>query len=97
MFTGPDFVSFVEQKLQEHGVGKVVPDAATLKTAWRRAHINQQVNAFIERISNDSTPVPALPDDLAQKIRDSLDHDPTQSWDEALWALVGDEDEGWEP
>ncbi len=38
MFTGPHFIEFVERKLQEHGVEKVVPDDQTLADAWKRAH-----------------------------------------------------------
>jgi hypothetical protein len=50
MLSGPDFIRYVEQKLEEHGVEKVVPDDETLKAAWRRAHIAVIVNRFIDTI-----------------------------------------------
>lgn len=88
MFTGPAFVEFVEQKLEEHGVEKVIPDAATLAEAWERAHLTRRVNELIERIYADHGDVPAVPADLADRIRASFDDDDTQSWDEALYALI---------
>jgi hypothetical protein len=48
MFTGDDFIKFVESKLKEHGVEKVVPDDETLAIAWKRAHVVRRVNDFID-------------------------------------------------
>ncbi len=111
MFTGPDFISYVEQKLDEHGVEKVVPDDETLGAAWRRAHIAITVNRFIDTVSQrpdgehaaevgetDESPtstadIPAMPDDLADQIRDRFDDDPTLSWDDAINDIVTDPDD----
>jgi hypothetical protein len=93
MFTSPDFLAFVEQKLEEHGVEKVIPDLATLEAAWGRAQAVLKVNEFIASVSNGRADIPRIPDDLEQRIRTSLADDPTQSWDEALWTLVGEDGE----
>jgi hypothetical protein len=90
MLTSPDFVAFVERKLQQHGVEKVIPGRETLEVAWNSAHVNLRVNKFIERVSNGGTRIPPMPSDLEQKIRDSLTDHPAQSWDEALWTLIDD-------
>jgi len=34
--SGPQFIEFVERKLGEHGVKKMVPDAGTLAVVWQR-------------------------------------------------------------
>jgi hypothetical protein len=88
MFTGPQFVEFVEGKLDEHGVEKVVPDDETLAVAWRRMHLTRKVNHLIERLSGEDD-VPAMPADLAQRIRDEFEIEPAQSWDEALADIDG--------
>lgn len=93
MFTGPQFIEFVEGKLDEHGVQKVVPDDETLRAAWDRVHVGRHVNAVIDQIyaGHDVKPldgIPQMPDDLDEEIRDALDGDPTISWDEALWEIA---------
>jgi hypothetical protein len=50
MFTGEQFIEFVEGRLKEHGVEKVIPDEKTLRVAWRRAHLVRRVNHLIDRV-----------------------------------------------
>jgi hypothetical protein len=92
MFTGPDFVSFVEQKLEEHGVEKVIPDEKTLAAAWRRAHLARRVNETIARIYEEDQEVPPVPEDVVDRIRDGFDEDDTRSWDEVLFSIAEDDD-----
>lgn len=99
MFTSRDFIAFVEEKLSEHEVTKVVPDADTLAAAWRRAHQVIRVNAFIRSTRDETheTPdldvsIPSPPADLADRIRDSFEKDAARSWDSVLWDLAED---GW--
>ena len=91
MFTGPQFIQFVEQKLQEHGVRKVVPARETLEAAWDRAIRVSRINALIrgdEPTTDLNAPLPPAPDDLADRIRAAFDKDDAQSWDEALWDIA---------
>ncbi len=100
MFTSPQLVKFIEGKLLDHGVEKVIPDDDTLEAAWKRARILQKVNGYIDRIYNerasDSEPesgpvlqnVPSMPGDMAARIRRKLNDTPTQSWDDALWDIA---------
>ena len=52
-FTSSDFIKWIESKLKQHGIKKVVPDAETLETAYRRALqielIRQQLPAIISK------------------------------------------------
>jgi hypothetical protein len=97
MLTGLQFIKYVEQKLDEHGVKKVVPDADTLQAAWQRAHLARRINQLIENVQNDAA-IPPIPDDLVDQIRARLDEDPQQPWDVALWATIEeDEDEEDDP
>ena len=91
MLTGPQFVEFVENKLEDHGVEKVRPDEETLKEAWERAHVARQVNDLIEEIYSKNRDVPPMPDDIAKRLREALEEKPAQSWDEALWDIVGED------
>ncbi len=92
MLTGPQFIEFVTEKLDQHGVEKVIPDEGTLRAAWERAHLVQRINKLIaDMYQQEKHKIPGLPDDLTERIRDDLDADPTQAWDEALWGIVGEE------
>ena len=95
MFTSADFITFVEEKLEEHGVKKVVPDAETLEIAWRRAHQVVRINRVIERTWNGEGDVtglddeiPRAPDDLTEQIRKGFAESPELAWDDVVAALV---------
>ena len=86
--TSPQFVAFLERKLQENGVGKVVPDTTTLKIAAQRAaaiaRINEEIDAISERVGEVD-----VPDDLEVQVRGKLDERPELTWDEALISIMG--------
>ena len=108
MLSGPDFIAFVERKLDENRVEKVIPDEQTLAAAWKRAHLAIKVNRLIystwddgeEDEDDEDAETPSPPEDLADRIREALEKDPEDSWDDALWAMSGgvlddlDEDDG---
>ena len=87
--TGPRFIEFVERKLQQHGVTKVVPDEPTLAAAWRRALLVRRVNALIDEFETDTVgddrPVP---DDLVAQVRARLKQAPVEPWDKAVFDLT---------
>ena len=86
--TSPEFVAFLERKLQENGIGKVVPDTTTLKIAAQRAaaiaRINEEIDAISERVGEVD-----VPDDLEVQVRGKLDERPELTWDEALVSIMG--------
>ncbi|MGI8836581.1 MAG: hypothetical protein ACR2H4_08080, partial [Pyrinomonadaceae bacterium] len=83
--TSGQFIEWIETKLQEHGVEKVVPDEETLVATYKRASLVRHANEALATIQenwsgNGNIEVPA---DLATQIRERIigTH---LSWDEAI-------------
>jgi hypothetical protein len=95
-FASDQFVEWLEEKLTEHGIKKVIPDSDTLMTAYRRELRLQKMQAIIEeaqgRVDADVKDA-AIPDDLAEQLSEKLEHDRELSWDEALAELIEGEDQ----
>jgi hypothetical protein len=95
MFTSDQLIEYVEGKLEEHGVEKVIPDDETLKKAWERAYMAERINDLIDHIYKDGAAelkvkdMRPMPDDLTDRIREELEENPAQSWDDALWVIFG--------
>ncbi len=92
-FTSGDFIAWIEKKLKQHGIAKVVPDAATLQTAYRRAMqiaiVQQQLPSIIAEASEQATGA-ELPKALDKIVRKALKANPSQSWDEAIAAAAAE-------
>jgi DNA topoisomerase VI subunit B len=89
--TSDQFITWLEGKLADVGVQKVVPDQAALQNAYRRAVRQRRVQAAIEEALayiDDDEEMP-IPDDLATRINEALDGS-AHSWDRVLWTLVAD-------
>ncbi len=86
------FVSFLERKLTEHGIRKVVPDCAILEVHARRL-IEQRLadEALQENRARYRAEAASarLPENLDEVVRSCLDLDSELSWDQAV-ALVVD-------
>jgi len=85
-FPSADLVKFIEGKLIEHGVKKIIPDAATQEAAFRRSLRNEFIqHRFGElkteaRVYVDWAKVPSL----ERKITKILKTNPELPWDEAV-------------
>jgi hypothetical protein len=89
--TSPQFIAFLERKLKEHGVRKVVPGKAVLHDAYRRAFFAHQVNAQIANIFDAvkaRADKVALPKDLAGRVQARLKRHPEMSWDAVVSELA---------
>jgi hypothetical protein len=90
-FTSRGLVDWIEGKLKEHGIAKVVPDADTLANAYRRmtkqALVQKQIDELLAKLGDDEATVPPR---LVGKVTRLLKADPTLSWDEALRRIVED-------
>ncbi|MBV8524565.1 MAG: hypothetical protein JOY71_20990 [Acetobacteraceae bacterium] len=89
--TADTFVSFLERKLPEHGIGKVVPDDATLHRHAR--HVVEQT--FAEKALDEvraklrtEAASAFLPNDLGDRVRTVLRQHPEMPWDLAVAAIV---------
>jgi len=88
--TGPQFIEFVETKLATNGVKKVIPDADTLATAWRRVRLVHQINDLIAALEAENAAEP-IPEDLAEQVAAGLIEHPEQPWDDVISDLADDE------
>jgi hypothetical protein len=88
--TSRQFVDFLERKLAEHGVEKVVPDAEIIEQHARRLVEQRLAKEEIEKIRDRLAKEAAahkLPRGLAGRVRKLLTDRPELSWDMAL-ALI---------
>lgn len=86
-FTSGDFMEWIETKLREHGIEKVIPDAATLETAYRRAvqisFVRRELGAIVNKAAERAVEA-KLPENLDSVVREGFKADPTQSWDQVI-------------
>ena len=88
--TSEEFIAFVERKLTEHGVGKVVPTKAVLNSTYRMLAQGREVEKVIKRElrklnGHQSVRVPS---NLMAQVEDYLRRNPTHRWDKAVASLV---------
>lgn len=87
--TSDQFVGWLERRLTEHGITKVVPTPETLATKYRLALRTKAFNAELARMQE--TPQQdaiATPDDLVTRVHAVLQESPELSWDAAIWQMV---------
>ena len=92
-----DLVEWVESKLDEHGIAKVVPDEATLVKAYRHnlaSNFAEQDAAEIIEKAKGRAHDSEIPVDLKERIADRLEADRALSWDDAVAEIVAEEIEG---
>ena len=87
--TSDQMIDFVERKLKQHGIEKVVPDDDDLATAYAlfaRSHQAEQiVRRELKKLNGAAVEVPP---DLAQRVRRHLLQHPEVRWDQAVLNLV---------
>jgi hypothetical protein len=87
--TSDQFVAWIEQRLTEQGVKKVVPSTETLAQAYRRAQRTKALNEELARLQSQmAAQVIEVPDDLEQQVTAYLMAHPECSWDAAVWQIV---------
>jgi hypothetical protein len=88
--TSSQLVAYVERKLVEQGVKKVVPDTACLDKAYRLAvrskRLRKVVEEAIQAAAADEGDI-AVPEDLG-KLVGTLIRDTSMSWNEAVAAIA---------
>ena len=98
-FASDELVAWIEKKLKEHGVNKVVPDEDTLIDAFRRARRQAVVQARIDEVLEelgDDDPEDEDPIGLRAKVEQCLQEDPARSWDAVVKEIAeADHDKAW--
>jgi hypothetical protein len=91
--TSDEFVAFVERKLTEAGIAKVVPSKDQLETAYRLFARSERIRTIVEEaIDADADAEIAVPDDLEAQVRAYLAEHSDEPWEDAvLDAVDGDE------
>jgi hypothetical protein len=98
------FVEFIERKLEENGIRKVVPDPPALRKAYE---IFAKGKSFKEATENIKKAIEAepveIPEDIESKVAEIVDENPEVSWHKAVHSLLDpgllgdDKDEKTEP
>jgi hypothetical protein len=86
--TSPQFVAFIERKLCENGIAKLVPDhelLASVYLGFKRGRRLRQAVAKLDAIDMTNVKVPA---DLEKRVRKVLKKSPSMRWDAAVEAIV---------
>jgi hypothetical protein len=88
--TSPQFIEFLERKLLENGVKKIVPDRELLERTFvgmERGRQLQEAFAKLEKeFKFEDREVPA---DIERRIEEILKRNPTLRWDAAVAKVVG--------
>jgi hypothetical protein len=86
-FTSADFIDWIETKLKECGVEKIVPNDDTLKDAYARAVKVAIVNSAIQDAlgnAEEAAEKYPMPKSLRRKLKKALKEAPAKSWDRVL-------------
>ena len=89
-FASDDLVEWIEVKLEEHGVSKVIPDEDYLEGAYRRAFqqaaVQQKIDAVLEDMgdSGEDIEIPDNLESLRAEVEDRLSEDTAATWDSII-------------
>ena|SRR5689334_6715207 len=85
--TSSQFMAFLERKLVEHGVRKIVPDRDTMErhacSVIEHHLASGALRDMRDRLKGQAGAV-ALPEDMDRRVRALLERDPSLPWDEAV-------------
>jgi hypothetical protein len=89
--TSRQLVDFVQGKLRQHGIKKVIPSRTTLGAAYQMFTASDQLKKAFEDLKNEraagSEPI-RLPDDLEARVKAKLEEKPDITWHHAVRLLV---------
>jgi hypothetical protein len=84
-FASDELIEWIEGKLEDHDVAKVVPEEAALTAAYARmrqqALVQDRINEVLAKLGDSAATAPR---DLAARIAKRLQKDPARRWDTAL-------------
>ena len=94
--TSRQLVDFVEGKLKQHGVGKLIPDAKTLAETYEMFaasdRLSDAFDEMKEKLEGEQQKTIKVPDDLKAKVETLLKEKPDITWHRAI-RLIVDPDE----
>lgn len=85
------FITMIEQKLDQNGLKKILPDAQQLADVYRLLKHSEQNQRIVEEVlARRGDFEITVPEDLEQRVRSYLEANPAETWDEAIEAIVGE-------
>ncbi|MBT3368060.1 MAG: hypothetical protein HN416_12970, partial [Nitrospina sp.] len=88
--TSKQLIDWLEMKLKEHGVKKLVPNENVLKKAYTSAYKAAKIREEVSKIIDKFDEKIEVPEDLKSQIEKSISGT-AQSWDGAIKRLAGRE------
>jgi hypothetical protein len=87
--TSPQFVAFVERKLAQHGIEKVIPDKTRLEDAYRLFVRNDRIKEEVNRVVANIGEIDVeAPDDLSERVYAHLREHPELPWEKAVRQII---------
>ncbi len=94
-FASDELIAWIERKLDEKGVRKIVPDDETLADAYhrmrRQALTQERINEAIAEMEEEEEVDP--PEGLRARVEQDLKAAPDRSWDSVLRQIAEDDHE----
>jgi hypothetical protein len=90
-FGSAELIAWIESKLAAHDIGKIVPEKATLATAFRRAVEADYLRAHADELLHTARQYAEqveVPAELAAQIRDAFGDRPADAWDRVVAAAA---------
>jgi hypothetical protein len=89
--TSPQFVAFVERKLKENGVAKIVPDRELLAKVYAGVERGRRLEEAVEKLDEIDMDDFKAPMDLEKRVKAELKKHPHIRWDAAVEGVVSSE------
>ncbi len=86
--TSPQFVAFVERKLKENGVAKIVPDQKLLAEVYSGIERGRRLEEAIEELDEIDMDEFKPPENLEKRVKAELKKRPHMRWDASVEAIV---------
>jgi hypothetical protein len=86
--TSPQFIRFVERKLRENGVAKIVPNQDLLAEVFTSMEQGRRLERAFKNLKKTEMKDFKAPRDLQRRVRKLLKEQPALRWDDAVAELV---------
>jgi hypothetical protein len=87
--SSPQFVDFIERKLRENNITKIIPDQDLLAESYRLFKRGQCIEKIVEKeLKNLDGDDANVPDNLEQCVSEMLAKNPALRWTEAMQRIV---------
>ena len=86
--TSPQFIAFIERKLREHGIEKIVPDDELLAEVYVGFEQGRRMKEAAKKLGKIDMSGFEVPEDLQERVQQYLKQHPAVRWDAAVGAIV---------